>query len=161
MFGKLTWDLLVLLSDCRAIPSLNTDSPTSGEPGRQKTGMTFNLRHQHTSCVSSSHGTRSEGCALAWPGPINHQASRACRENHSRTFSCINMRHIHLKWKVLSGYGSAVDVNQQSVDSFTCSLAGFYPDVEKSDLFRPHSPPEIYKVPPPQPTVRLTFEELK
>lgn len=41
-----TFDLLVHLLDCLAIPSLDTDLPTSGGPGRvreTKAGMTFNL----------------------------------------------------------------------------------------------------------------------
>lgn len=40
-----TCGLFVLLSDCPAIPSLDTDLPTSGGPGREETkaGMTFQI----------------------------------------------------------------------------------------------------------------------
>lgn len=69
LFGKPTWDLLVLRSDSRAIPSLNTDSPASGEPGRlearQKQGSPFTFdTNTHFLCPVFTQDAL-EDCALA------------------------------------------------------------------------------------------------
>lgn len=115
MLGKSTWNLV--LENCRAIPSSNTDWPISAEPGRQKTETTFNLFDTTTLPVSRLlTGACSDDHALAWPAPINHRRNHKRRAHIYRGNISINMTAFIWGAQNWSEKHSLVD----SVNSLTC-----------------------------------------
>lgn len=82
-----TCGLLVLLSDCPAIPSLDTDLPTSGAPGGEEKSRDdlSPLTPTHISCVSSSHAlkTASPPLTLSYKPPGSQNSNTKHEETHS------------------------------------------------------------------------------